>query len=136
MRIRARDGDPEAKADMALYEKNGKLINKLRDQKSRLQRLESDLTRNNNREISTWDTSETPSEKPRLGDRYFAQVLKGSEIHYITDGSSTFMKTSACVQYHLSTMAAVGLSQAEDRSRTPSKNYLTKNRLKFLNSEE
>ena len=135
MRIRARDGDPEAKADMALYEKNGKLINKLRDEKSRLQRLESDLTRNNNREISTWDTSRPQSEKPRLGDRYFGTGFErlrntlyhemGHHIHEnirlrtissFNDGGGRFEPSAGQVTH-------------------PLENYLTKNRLKFLNSE-
>ena len=135
MRIRARDGDPEARADMALYEKNGKLINKLRDEKSRLQRLESDLTRNNNREISTWDTSGPQSEKPRLGDRYFATGFErlrntlyhemGHHIHEnirlrtissFNDGGGRFEPSAGQVTH-------------------PLENYLTKNRLKFLNSE-
>ena len=135
LRVAARRGDSEASADLDRYEKNRKLIERLRGEQAVITRTRQSLNNANDREVSTWDTSKPQSEKPRFADAYLntgfervRQLLYHEMGHHIHEN----IRLRAVQSFN----DGGGAFEPNPRQVVkPVEEYLTANRNKFINPE-
>ena len=135
LRVAARRGDSEASADLDRYEKNRKLIERLRGEQAVITRTRQSLNNANDREVSTWDTSKPQSEKPRFADAYMntgfervRQLLYHEMGHHIHEN----IRLRAVQSFN----DGGGAFEPNPRQVVkPVEEYLTANRNKFINPE-